>query len=350
MSVSDARWPAVVGHEWAIDILVGALARCRLAHAYLLTGPAHIGKTTLARAFAQALLCGPEPCLECRACQLIAKDGHPDVRLIEPALSGSGRTETLRIEQIRSLQRELALSPYEGRWRVAILSRFHQASLGAANALLKTLEEPPERVMIVLTADSADLLLPTIVSRCQCLSLRPVPPERVEAALLLRWNAAEDQARQLAHLSGGRLGLAVRLLSSPRLLDQRREWLDGLEGLLHQDRTARFSYAERLSRLKKGTVVQDVLELWLGWWRDVMLIAGSAADPSAVSAVITNVDRADRIRMAAQRYGLDGAAAAVQAIRQTLWQLEHNANTRLAVEVLMLGLPSDPSRATLPTA
>lgn len=338
MSIFKTRWPGIMGHEWAVDLLSGALANDRLAHAYLLSGPAFIGKTTLARVFAQALNCGAgdsEPCLACRSCQLIANDGHPDVRLIEPVLSSSGRTETLRIDQVRGLQRELALFPYEGRYRVAIMTRFQQASPGAANALLKTLEEPPERVVLVLTADSGRPLLPTIVSRCQPLALRPLPLEKVESALLLHWHATEGQANQLAHLSGGRLGLAVRLLTDSHLLDRRGERLDAMEALLGEDRAARFRYVEGLTRTKQGTMVREVLELWSGWWRDVMLTAVWKMR----SAPITNVDRKDQIQAAANRYGIESARAVVRSIQETLGQLDHNANTRLALEVLMLSLP-----------
>lgn len=339
MSIQSKSWPTIIGHQWAIDLLSGAMLSGRLAHAYLFTGPAHIGKTTLARTFAQALNCETgdptTPCLACRSCQLIGIDRHPDVRLVQPALSSSGRTETLRIEQVRTLQKELALAPYEGRYRVAILTRFQKASAGAANALLKTLEEPPERVVLILTADLADSLLPTIVSRCQSLILRPLPLEQVESALILQWQAPESQAQQLAHLSDGRLGLAVKMLSEPPILQERQEQLDLLESLLREDRTGRFRIAENLSRKKKGVVIQEVLELWLGWWRDVMLIAAGKNKPIP----LTNIDRADQIKLAAERYGLETASTAIRAIQQTLWQLDRNANTQLAIEILMLNLP-----------
>ncbi len=330
-------WSTIIGHEWAVEMLTGALANERLAHAYLLTGPAHIGKTALARTLAQVLNCElaeRTPCLVCRACRLIAQDGHPDVRVLRPEPSSSGRTETFRIEQVRELQKELALSPYEGRYRVAILTRFEKASTGAANALLKTLEEPPGRVVLILTAESADALLPTIVSRCQVLALRPLSLEKVEAALLFQWNARAEQARHLAHLSGGRLGLAVRMLTEPRLLEGRQEYLDALESLLQSDRTARFAYADRLAR-QSGAAVQEVLELWLSWWRDVMLAAGARAD--AVPTV--NIDRVEQIRMAAGRYGLSTASVAVRALRQAIQQVTQNANLRLVLEVLLLNLP-----------
>ncbi len=104
MSTRDSRWPAVIGHEWALDQIAGALANGRLSHAYLFTGVAHVGKTTVARTVAQMLNrdqpADPRaPCLTCRACRLIAADTHPDVRLVEPTLSSSGRSSTLRIDR-----------------------------------------------------------------------------------------------------------------------------------------------------------------------------------------------------------------------------------------------------------
>jgi DNA polymerase III subunit delta' len=343
-------WSTVIGHEWAIELLSGAFANGRLAHAYLLAGPANIGKTILARTFAQMLNCQEidpangnsgkdlSPCQVCRACQLIARDAHPDVRVIKPELSSSGRTETLRIEQVRALQKELALAPYEGRYRVAILTRFEKASAGAANALLKTLEEPAERVVLILTTDSADLLLPTIVSRCQSLALRPLPIEKVEAALLFQWDATEEKAHELACLTDGRLGLAVKLLSEPERLKWRQGRLDLLESLLGLDRTRRFQHAERLAGDREAETLSETLELWQSWWRDVVLIAASR--PGTRS--ITNVNRIDRIRTAAADYGLRTATRAMRSIQRTIWQLDRNANARLALEVLMLDLPTAP--------
>jgi DNA polymerase-3 subunit delta' len=344
---AGSGWNTVFGHEWAIELLSGAFANGKLAHAYLLTGPANIGKTILARTFAQVLNCQEldpaganggddlSPCQVCRPCQLIARDAHPDVRLIEPELSASGRTETLKIEQVRALQKELALAPYEGRYRVAILTRFEKASSGAANALLKTLEEPPDRVVLILTADSADALLPTIISRCQLLALRPLPVEKVEAALLFQWNASEKQAHELACLTNGRLGLAVELLSRPERLKWREGRLDLLEDLLQLDRTRRFQHADKLSGHREVETLAETLELWQSWWRDVALMAASRTGALA----ITNVNRTDRIRAASADYGLEIATQAMRAIQRTLWQLDRNANTRLALEVLMLELP-----------
>lgn len=338
MNETSIYWPSVVGHEWAIDLLTSGMRSDRLGHAFLISGPAHIGKTTLAKTFAQALNCESgelAPCQVCRSCKLIAQDGHPDIRVIEPDLSTSGRTETLRINQVRELQRELALSPYEGRYRVAIFVRFQNASPGAANALLKTLEEPAEKVKLIIATDQMDNLLPTIKSRCQLLPLRPLASETIQKALVNKWDVDAKQAYRLAHISGGRLGMAVRYHSNARLLNHRNEHLEALEQLLRQDRTARFKTADKITR-QKGIDILEILELWLGWWRDAMLSAGTNGNPAA----LVNVDRLENIQAAARHFGTQTSLSAVRSISQTIDHINRNVNTRLALEVLMLNLPT----------
>ncbi|MGH2535968.1 MAG: ATP-binding protein, partial [Candidatus Promineifilaceae bacterium] len=180
-------WQQLIGHQWAAEEFSAAIRAGRLGHAYLLSGPAQIGKTTLARLIAQAINCeneGParRPCGACRACRLIATDRHPDVRLVAPAVGGRGRLE-LKIETIRELQSALSLTAAEARHKVAILRQFDAANPAAANAFLKTLEEPPPAVVLLLTAEDAQALLPTIVSRCRAVALRPAPADEIEAAL-----------------------------------------------------------------------------------------------------------------------------------------------------------------------
>ena len=185
------RMSALVGHEWALHLLLNGLAVGRFSHATLICGPPNIGKTTLARIVAQALNCtgpAPAPCGDCRSCHKVASGNHPDVRILDAP------GQTLKIDQVRELQREMSLSPYEGRWRVAVLCDFERATMEAANALLKTLEEPPGYVALLLTATQPDLLLPTIVSRCQLLSLRALPINQVREALVSQWGVDTTQA------------------------------------------------------------------------------------------------------------------------------------------------------------
>jgi DNA polymerase-3 subunit delta' len=320
------HWP-VIGHEWAVEHLDRAIQHNRMRHAYLITGPAQIGKTTLARAFAAALNCtgANPPCGQCRACTLIAKDAHPDVIIVE---SEGG---TLKIDQIRGLQQMLALRPYEARYRVALLRRFHEARPTAQDALLKTLEEPSPNTVLILTANTADSLLPTIISRCQPLHLRPLPIDTVRAALEQVWNAPPDTARTLARISGGRIGWAIRALQNPDELDQRSVMLDLLGAILRGNRRERFALVESLSMDKSA--LQTLLDVWQGYWRDTLLIASGSRAP------VTNDDHADEIAQIAQQIGTDAAQKALESTRRTIGYLDKNTNTRLALEVLVLDYP-----------
>jgi len=324
----------VVGHEWAVELLERSLANGRAAHAYLLLGLPQIGKTTLALNFAQALNCLDEgkPCGQCRSCLKIAHGNHPDVRVIEAV------NETIKIDQIRAMQREVALSPHEGRWKVYVIRQMERATTEAANCLLKTLEEPPAQVILMLTASDIDQLLPTIISRCQVLNLRPPSILLVQKALEERWGVDPKRARLLARLSGGRLGWAVRASEDEAILQKRERRLDEMIELMGHGtvapygRVERLRYAQHLSQSSDG--LREMLDLWLSWWRDLLLIKGGS------STEVTNVDREATLRSQARGYSLPQVRDFIAALRAAVWQLEHNANTRLTLEVLMLSLPS----------
>jgi DNA polymerase III subunit delta' len=316
----------VIGHEWAVELLARALQTEHVAHTYLFAGPANTGKTHLARVLAAALNCNgaAPPCGECASCTRIMRDVHPDVTLLE---SGGDK---LKIDQVRALQRTLALSPYEGRWRVCIIADFQLATVEAANALLKTLEEPPSRVVLILTTTDASLLLPTIVSRCQILPLRAVPGQQIERALVERRQLPEEQARVLARLAAGRVGWAIRAAQDSSILSRRRQRIEELQGLLSRGRAGRIVAAERLS--ERDDLV-EVLTLWQAWWRDIALLCGGCEE------LVANLDYLQALRHQAQHSTLAVAGAALRGGEAALLQLEQNVNPRLALEVLLLSWP-----------
>jgi len=315
----------IIGHEWAVHLLAARIASGRVAHAYLFTGPPQVGKTTLAIRLAQALNCiaTTPPCGVCRPCDLIGRALHPDVQVIEPV----GRA--IHIEAIRTLQSTLSLLPFEAPHRIAIILNIEKATDQAADALLKTLEEPPSTTHLLLTAESAEMVRPTIVSRCHTIALRPVGAAPIERALTAL-GASPDEAHTLARLSGGRPGWALTAFRQPEVLTMRARIVEEMLQVLYTGRAGRFDYSEQIA---EQDALPLILEIWQSWWRDVLLLAeGSAVEP-------VNVDYGETLRDLARRIAPQQARDALRAVRRTMDALERNANTRLALDVMLLDMP-----------
>lgn len=343
----EKSWP-IYGHQWAVQLLQRAIGNAgetgvdkvsTLQHAYLLTGPSHIGKTTLAKVFAQSLLCEQTaiaPCGTCRSCRLIEHGGHPDFRLIQP-MDKAGQVDridgTLKVEQATELIHEVTLRPIESRYRVFLIQDAHAGNDSFANKILKTLEEPPEHVILCLTAEDRSLLLPTIVSRCQVLALRPLGQENVRQALNEQWHTPADQADLLARISNGRLGWAVNNLTDDRFLGKRQEELEHLWMLVQADRVERLTFAEKLSANRDNQRIFGLLELWTVWWRDVLLVQSGCIDSC------TNIDQLEELTHEAHTIPESIVRQYLQTLQKLEAYLHHTVNVRLALDVLMLKLP-----------
>jgi DNA polymerase-3 subunit delta' len=323
-------WP-IVGHDWAVALLRQSLATDRLAHAYLFAGPPQIGKTRLARTLAQALNCSEpdSPCGHCRSCQKTEQGKHPDVHLVV----GEGVSGSIKIEQVRALQREAVLRPYEGNYRVFVLRQADRATPEAADSLLKTLEEPPAHVVLVLTATHAGALPSTVLSRCQRLDLRPATYEVIETALARR-GVPPSQAQLLARLSAGRMGWALSVWQDETLLQQRQQDLDRLLELLSSDRVQRLDFAWKASRDPEGA--RRLLAVWTGWWRDLLLLCSQGP------GYVLNVDRLDELQALINHSSTAQAWSTIRALQDACVQLDANVNARLALESLLLQLPHWP--------
>jgi len=321
----------LIGHEWAVDMLQKHIVRGTTRHAYLFAGPPGLGRRTLALRFAQALNCPTPagaglPCGTCRDCKQIESMRHADLSVVQAETEGG----ILKVDQIRETRRMLTLKPYQANYRVALFLRFHEANDNAANALLKTLEEAPSYAVLILTADNPEQLLPTIVSRCEVLRLRPLRVEEVQRELENR-GLESGRAKLIAHISGGRIGYAIRLIENDSLLETREEKLNDLLSLLPASRVEKFAYADKLSKDKDS--MRQTITFWLSYWRDVMLRTAQAETP------LVNVDRNVEIEDIAGQLDLPSARRVVGGLEDTLAKMDRNVNSRMLAEVLLLDLP-----------
>ncbi|MCC6176480.1 MAG: DNA polymerase III subunit [Chloroflexi bacterium] len=354
MATTEA-W-GLVGHERAVDFLRRAIEHHRIGHAYLLSGPRGVGKRALAVAFAQALNCerlGPAarlgpgaerssgedeepPCGRCRRCRLIAEGTHPEVRIV--GLQPPHRV--IRVADVEAIQADAALRPADAYRKIYVVEQAELLHPDAANRLLKTIEEPPPLVMVILTTVDPEATLETIVSRCQHIRLRRADRAALAEHLVGQTGVAPECAHLLAALAEGCTGRALNLANDDRALERRTKLLDDLDGLLGADRLARLQYARTLGDRwsKDQDEVRGVLAQWVRWWRDVLLVQGGTPDR------IVNLDRRCAIERHAARLSRGETAGALASARDVLQMLDQNVNARLALDVVLLDLPR-PGRA-----
>lgn len=344
-----ASWP-IYGHTAAVQFLqnlvqpVSVAGRttgaATLRHAYLLFGPQQVGKRTLAQLFAQAVLCTDprqRPCGRCRSCNLWTRGNHPDLRIIQPVDKNGAvdrRGGALRVEQAAEIIHDVNLRPMEGRHKVFIIQDMEMANDSFANKLLKTLEEPPAHALFCLTALDRNELLPTIVSRCQVLELRPLATETIVAALQEKWQVETAEATLLGRLARGRLGWAVAQSKARDQSEQRLAQLQNLWQLSKADPVDRLLFAEKSANTFTSQHLFTMIDLWTTWWRDVLLVQSGCHDHCC------NIDQATILQQQAERLSQATVRDYLRTLQRIERYLQHTINTRLALEVLLLQLPT----------
>jgi DNA polymerase-3 subunit delta' len=342
----------LIGHSDAVALLRSSLAANRVSHAYLITGTRGVGRRTLALELAKALNCLADPpdrpCGECRQCRLIQRGIHPEVRVVKraperkaillrpPTGSGSGPPRDY-VDNVEFIQTDAQMRPVDGRKKVYLILNAEELGRDAANRLLKTIEEPTPFVHFILTASDRGAVLPTIVSRCQEIRLRPVPRVELARALTASSLADESRAELLAALSGGRPGWALAAINDPSVFEVHQADVRELRDVLLASRLNRLILARRLAERwsSRPDSVRTTLRAWLSWWRDVLLVQVGLADRMSHASP----DQQGAIRAVAVQVSPADAQAAQARVQQTLADLEANVNARLALDLLLLRLP-----------
>ncbi|MFZ5762095.1 MAG: DNA polymerase III subunit delta' [Thermodesulfobacteriota bacterium] len=321
------RFAEVLGQAKAKEMLRRAMASAKMSHAYLFRGPAGVGKKTMAHAFAATINCAApishEACGSCPSCQKFRSGNHPDFQLIAP------EGASIKIQQIRELKKSLAFPPFEAHYRVILIADAHTMRRETANSLLKTLEEPPANTVLVLTADEASGVLPTIVSRCQVIPFFALPQTEVAQHLMAEAAIAPEQAATLAGIAEGSLGRA-RLLLDKDLLPLRRQivaTLLDLEPDGPETVETIFDLAEKTAALKEE--LPELLDLLRTWYRDLLLAGNSQP---------LNQDLAFSWEAGRQRWPEPELLTRLGRIEQAKRELARNCNRALVCEVLFFAL------------
>jgi len=318
----------VMGHERPINLLQRAITQEKVVNSYLFLGNEGIGKSLVAIQFAKALNClegenRVDGCDRCASCKKIDHLLHPDVSLIEP------EGQTLKIEQVRQMQRSLAYRPYEGRRRVIILTAADRMAHDIPNTLLKTLEEPPLHTVIILLANNSRFILPTILSRCQSIRFNPLPSHLVSDWLIKEKGLEENEARLLASLSEGSPGKALEIKEEIAGIP-RKELLEGWVGAKSLSIEEKEGWVESLPSGREN--LRLILEMAKTLLRDLIVMKTSEGEGSR----LIHSDLVEELKVIAGAWNLSSLLRRIEILHQTSRAIRGNANTKLSLEAMML--------------
>ena len=321
----------IIGQEIVVSHLQNALRTGGVSHAYILNGAKGSGRHMIARSFSAALLCeNPrqegdriEPCRECLSCIQTAAGSNPDLITLEREKENS-----IGVGDIRRMRADVQIKPYSAEHKIYIILDAEKMTPAAQNALLKTLEEPPSYAVILLLADGTGSFLPTIMSRCITLPMRPVPEKAVEDCLKERFGAKEDRARLCARFSGGSIGRAALLLENENFANLREKTILLLQKIEKTN-------AAQLASFAKETVTEeetrDLIDLILTWNRDLLVCRSTHSTENLIFT-----DEVQYIIEAAQTTSWQGLQAAAEAVFRARRRLFSNVNAELTLQMMLL--------------
>jgi len=338
---SQLNWD-ICGHQKSVEFLKIALANQRVAHAYLFIGPKNVGKHAVVKELVHSIFCkeknGQVPCRECNECEQIKNNTHPDLYVVKQVQNEkTGKLKrSIAIDQIRDLKNQLQQTTLLSGYKVAVIPEAQLINKNAADALLKILEEPTKKTVIVLIADDEKKLTPTIVSRCQVLRFLPVATKEIEKCLEQK-GAPSEMAKKIALISHGRPGLALTLFQHEDQMDKYQKNVDLFFKTIESDIGSRFSLVSEMIDWEKDEAINirriiDLFDNWQTVLRDFLLIK-SENEP-----LLVNVGLIKAIKDHADRFSFSQIRDIFYRIRQAKDYFGQNIGSKTVLENLIINL------------
>lgn len=323
-----AGFQDIIGQEQIKEHMQNVLSTGKVSHAYIINGEKASGKEFIARVFAMALQCekeGVEPCQECHSCRQALSDNHPDIIRVTHE-----KPNTISVDDIRTqVNNDVAIKPYSSPRKVYIINEAEKMTVQAQNALLKTLEEPPEYTVILLLTTNVNSLLPTILSRCVILNMKPVADELVKKFLMHEMEVPDYKAEVCVAFARGNIGKAKALASSEDFENVKAEALSLLKYIQDMELNEMIAAIKKITEYKLE--INDYLDIIAIWYRDVLLFKAT----NDVNHLVFR-EEIQALRRTAQRSSYEGIETIIEALEKAKRRLDANVNFELTMELLML--------------
>lgn len=329
------NWP-IIGHKNVVNFLQKSIASQKLAHAYFFGGLPHLGKNLVIENFIRALICESKiGCGRCDQCRQVKKGQHPDVFYLNKDHSMKDR-KNIPVEEIRELQNKLSNRSFLNSYKIAVIYRAQELSPSAANSLLKTLEEPTDRTILILHADSWENIPETVISRCQIIKFFAVKKKDIHDHLLAL-GTPRHEAESLAALSHGLPGVAINYLAQAKKYVGYQAEVTGFIDLLAADLTNRWLLLDKLLPSKNDSVgkiarIEAAIDVWLSVLRDLLLLKSRGF----VYDGLSNVWSVDRLSRVADGLTVDKIMALIKKISLGKKYINQNINPNLFLENVIL--------------
>ncbi len=323
-----ANYSDIIGHEDIVKHFKNSIELGKVSHAYILNGEKSSGKRTLAAVVAKSLQCeegGPDPCGKCRSCLQTESGNQPDIIWVKHE-----KPNVISVDEVREqIVNDVDLKPYSSRYKIYIVPDAQLMNPQAQNALLKTLEEPPEYAIILLLANGIGKFLPTVLSRCIILNFKPVEPLHVVEYLTTKLDVEQSKARFCADFAQGNLGKAIRLAISPEYNELLEDSVRILRRIQDMDMEDVISAVKNLGKYKLD--VTDYMDIMTMWYRDILMVKISNSPNKLLFK-----DDYSILKKQASMMSYEGVEEVIRALNKVKIRLEANVNFDIAMELLLL--------------